>query len=639
MIDLLGPAYARSFQHWKAVLYSSILSGLFMGALSLAFINYFTVIAESTWNTGAYRASLQPQRQGGGGVGPLLLGNGQVWFIGMIAGAGLAVGIVKCLWTWLLPSHPFPDKIPGFLKVVQDLHSEDPLLCLPILVASGISLGLGAVVGPEAALSEAGAALGTVIQRDWGGALASSCHRRDRDPARPVLPVSGDGGDSQAPRREPEQPPAPFERLCSAILPDLRGDPLCTLDGVSASLAGLFPAQVLSPLLVYELGGHWGPGGKLHVTETLARSGVAATVAYALYVSVKGRTLLDTVQLPVAAYGLVGGFKLVWVLYGWLMGMLCGLVGFFGFLCLALGTVLGKAVTRRLNAIGGSLPLPFEGFAGKLLTPAVGGVLVGALLIAAPLALGDGSVQITSVFTMSNELGVGTLAGSAAIKFVAYGISLGFGFVGGPFFPLAFVGACTGSIVHLLVPDVPLVLAYACCLAGVPSAILPGFFFMTFMTSTFLVLGGPATTIVFFTVIVSYSTVCGMGIVQDLLIRAAARGEAREAAGEAGSGKDRDLGGDSDDGGSRTLNPLLQKAWNAQRDATAFESLRHRRPKRDAPHPPTPPQQQPNSSAGPTPSEGAGEEPAGPPPSRTPPPPRAAPLPEADASELTSFSV
>jgi H+/Cl- antiporter ClcA len=631
MLDLLGPAYARSFQYWKSVLYSSVLVGLFMGALSLAFVNYFTVIDEYTWNSGAYRAALQTHQGGDNGgenaedadagvdVEPLLLGNGQVWYVGMVAGGGLAVGIVKCLWTFAFPSHPFPDKIPGFLKEVQELQSHDPLLSLPILVTSGLSIGLGAVVGPEAALSAAGAAVGTVIQRNWGSSLTFCCRRNPS----PMLPVSA-GGDNQA-RGTTAYTPTFLDKFYAAILPDMRNDPLCTMDGMSAAFAGLFPAQFLSPLLVYELGGHWGPGGRLHVAESLARAGFASTAAYALYVSVKGQTLLHSVQLPVAAYEVLGSFQLVWILYGWLMGIVCGLVGFVGFLFLAIGTVLGKAVTRRLNALGDKLPLPFDGFAGKLLTPTIGGALVGALAVAAPMALGDGAVQITSVLSLSDELGVGTLAGTATIKFVAFGISLGFGFVGGPLFPLVFVGACTGVIVHLLVPDVPLILAYACCLVGVPSAILPGFFFMTSMASAFLVLGGPATTIVFFTVVVSYSTVCGMGIVQKLLLKAAASGkEEEEEEEETSNGKD------------RTLNPLLQKAWNARRRATTIESLRRRRPIRDTPQQKPQQQQPPPPSSPASPSDGA-EEPVAPPLRREPWPP--APPPEADASDLTSFSV
>jgi H+/Cl- antiporter ClcA len=554
MLDLLGPAYARSFTYWKAILYGSVLTGLFMGAVSLSFVLYFTELSNVTWHSGDYRAALESISFGGGddaeatdtstSVEPLLLGNGKTWYIGMSAGAGLLVGIIKCLWSYLRPSHPFPDKIPGFLKEVQELKSDDLLLSIPVLVASGLSIGLGASVGPEAALSGAGAAFGTLIQRQW-----NFCHR----------PSPNEEQVASAPLESP--PTTRMGRFCEAVLPDFRNDPLCVLDGMAASFAGLFPAQFLSPLLIYELGGHFGPGGRLSVTETIARSGIASTVAYALYVSVKGVTLLAEVELPVAAYEVVGTFQLVWVAYAWFMGIVCGLVGFVGFLCLAIGTLLGKFVTKQLNKLGDRLPLPFDGFVGKLLTPAIGGALVGALAVAAPLVLGDGSLQIGSILTRSEELGVATLIGTGFIKFLAFGISLGFGFVGGPFFPIIFVGACTGSIVHLLVPDVPLVIAYSCCLVGVPCAILPGFFFMTSVAATTLVLGGPATTAVFFTVIVSYSTVCGMGIVQNLLLNASRKEESQPAGRESSDGADDANNTHHHPDGSSTLNPLLQRAW------------------------------------------------------------------------------
>jgi H+/Cl- antiporter ClcA len=625
MLDLLGPAYARSFRYWKAILYSSILNGLVMGAVSLSFVLYLTALSDVSWHSGDYRAALEAttsfasdEAEADAGesssVEPLLLGNGQTWYIGMSAGAGLIVGIIKCLWTYLRPSHPFPDKIPGFLKEVQELKSDDMLLSIPVLVASGLSIGFGASVGPEAALSGAGAAFGTLIQRQWavGGLLPRPRSANANDPEQEQN--TSEAAEHQSTSR--------LGRFCAAALPDFRNDPLCVLDGMAASFAGLFPAQFLSPLLIYELGGHFGPGGQLSVTETIARSGIASTVAYALYVSVKGQTLLASVGLPIAAYEVVGTFQLVWVAYAWFMGIVCGLVGFVGFMCLAIGTLVGKFVTKQLNALGDKLPLPFDGFLGKLLSPVIGGALVGALAVAAPLILGDGSLQIGTILTRSEELGVATLIGTGFIKFVAFGISLGFGFVGGPFFPIIFVGACTGSIVHLLVPDVPLVIAYSCCLVGVPSAILPGFFFMTSVAATTLVLGGPATTAVFFTVIVSYSTVCGMGIVQNVLLNAARKEEAQGAH----SSNDGAAGDNTRhyQEGSSTLNPLLQRAWEAR--PTGTNSIRNRR--RQSPPsahsqlasvrpPSSPPLDDPSSSIRHSTTA----------------------APEAEASQLTSFSV
>jgi H+/Cl- antiporter ClcA len=619
MLDLLGPAYARSSKYWKAILYSAVLNGLFMGAVSLSFVLYFTELSNVTWHSGAYRAALEATSFGSddadagasSSVDPLLLGNGHAWYIGMSAGAGLIVGIIKCLWTYLRPSHPFPDKIPGFLKEVQELKSEDVLLSLPVLVASGLSIGFGASVGPEAALSGAGAAFGTFIQRQWAvGGLVH--HRSDSD--------NGPGQEQRTSAMAESQSTTRLGRFCSTVLPDFRNDRLCVVDGMAASFAGLFPAQFLSPLLIYELGGHFGPGGQLSVTETIARSGIASTVAYALYVSVKGVSLLASVQLPVAAYEVVGTFQLVWVAYAWFMGIVCGLVGFIGFMCLAIGTLLGKFVTKQLNALGDKLPLPFDGFLGKLLSPVIGGVLVGALAVAAPLVLGDGSLQIGTILTRAEEIGVATLIGTGLIKLVAFGISLGFGFVGGPFFPIIFVGACTGSIVHLLVPDVPLVIAYSCCLVGVPSAILPGFFFMTSVAATTLVLGGPATTAVFFTVIVSYSTVCGMGIVQNLLLKAARKEEAQGTHSSSDGAVDDHIHHYQD--GSSTLNPLLQRAWEAR--PTGLNSIRNRR----RPSPPSADLQPASVKLSASPLDDASSSIR-----------NSSAAPGADASQLTSFSV
>jgi H+/Cl- antiporter ClcA len=347
-------------------------------------------------------------------------------------------------------------------------------------------------------------------------------------------------------------------------LPDFEDDSICVIDGMAASFAGLFPAQFLSPLLIHELGNHWGPGGKLAYTETVARSGAAATVSYAFYVSVKGYTILPTVHLPLSFYDVIGDFQLIWVAYAILLGVVSGVVGFIGFLSLAVFNVLGGKVTSHLNTLGDRFGWS-GGVFGKLFTPVVGGLLVGALTIAAPLNLGDGSEQLVAVLAYRNELGVGTLIVTALLKLASLGICLGFGFVGGPFFPIFFTGVCTGSIMHLLIPDIPLLIAFSCCAAGVPAALLPGMFFLTATVSTVFVLGGPATTTVFLTCIVSYNTVCGMGLVQNLLLKAARKQEL-EASGE--------VHGEQE--GATSWNPLLQKAW-VERPLQSLSSMVHSR--------------------------------------------------------------
>ena len=46
------------------------------------------------------------------------------------------------------------------------------------------------------------------------------------------------------------------------------------------------------------------------------------------------------------------------------------------------------------------------------------------------------------------------------------------GFIGGPIFPVLFIGGTSGVIVNQVFPDVPLGLAFTCLLAAVPGAIV-----------------------------------------------------------------------------------------------------------------------------------------------------------------------
>lgn len=101
-------------------------------------------------------------------------------------------------------------------------------------------------------------------------------------------------------------------------------------------------------------------------------------------------------------------------------------------------------------------------------------LLVASLVVAACAilmnVLTDESVLyvLTSSETLIKELptitSVATLAGILIFKSIAYGVSLGAGFRGGPFFPGMFVGAATGMLVALLIPNGP----------GVSAAIVVG---------------------------------------------------------------------------------------------------------------------------------------------------------------------
>lgn len=102
-------------------------------------------------------------------------------------------------------------------------------------------------------------------------------------------------------------------------------------------------------------------------------------------------------------------------------------------------------------------------------------ILIGAALLIALTALvmqawtgedvifilTSGEELITELPTLTS---VSTVAAIILLKTIAYAVSLGAGFRGGPFFPAIFVGAAAGLFVSLVIPDGP----------SVPAAIVVG---------------------------------------------------------------------------------------------------------------------------------------------------------------------
>ncbi len=68
------------------------------------------------------------------------------------------------------------------------------------------------------------------------------------------------------------------------------------------------------------------------------------------------------------------------------------------------------------------------------------------------LVLTSGEEMITDLPTLTT---VSTVAAILVLKSVAYAVSMGAGFRGGPFFPAMFVGAAAGLLVALLIPNGP----------------------------------------------------------------------------------------------------------------------------------------------------------------------------------------
>mmetsp|Transcript_15516 Transcript_15516/g.33527 ORF Transcript_15516/g.33527 Transcript_15516/m.33527 type:complete len:644 (+) Transcript_15516:142-2073(+) len=546
LLEAIGPAYARRTQFWKAILWSSIPQGIIMGLVALAFFNLYVAISKATWLTDDYHHALQTgpensfweDKTAGGGEGevgeddagvasdeqhgdeqgdplrPLRLGEGPWWYVALLAGGGFAVGLLKVVWSRALPRHRFPRKVPGFLVEVRELRAHDVWLPIPILLCSGLSLGFGASVGPEAALGAAGTTLGSLVfGRRWkvGPVQANREGDNGNDDNNGNDEADDDVNDDRS------------DSYLSKWLPDFSNErELCALDGMSAAFGALFPAQYLSGLMIHELGsGVWteGDNGKAwtrHFMETVVRTGVASTVGYLFFTGLEDRTLLEEIPLPFALYSLLPEIRAIDMFYALVLGILSGILGLVGFVLLAVFGVMGSKMHDLFDAIGGRLGLSKD-VLGMILTPTLGGAILGLICKAVPLVIGDGADQLGPLINLSEDLGVGTIVAAGLCKLVAVALSTGFGFIGGPIFPLIFAGTCLGVVSHLVVPDVPAVIAISSCMVAVPCAFIPALFSMATLASVVLVLGGAATSPVFFACLMSYGTVCGTGIIQDLL--------------------------------------------------------------------------------------------------------------------------
>ncbi|WP_210581979.1 chloride channel protein, partial [Actinomyces succiniciruminis] len=147
---------------------------------------------------------------------------------------------------------------------------------------------------------------------------------------------------------------------------------------------------------------------------------VAATV---LAHHLLGTTL--SVSLP--ALDLHGDTQLLWVA---LLGLVGGVVGVIFSRCRYLAADL-------LGAVGDWLHLP------AWVRPAVGGLLVGALLLAVPEVYGESAAVLDRA--LGGQYTTAALLGLTAAKILATSVTLGVGMPGGVFAPSLCIGATLGA--------------------------------------------------------------------------------------------------------------------------------------------------------------------------------------------------
>jgi H+/Cl- antiporter ClcA len=101
------------------------------------------------------------------------------------------------------------------------------------------------------------------------------------------------------------------------------------------------------------------------------------------------------------------------------------------------------------------------------------GLLIGLLGMAMPLTLFLGSEGLLEIVEGRTEVTIGFLTLSALLKILALTLVLAAGFIGGPIFPLMFVGGAIGLVLWQIFPGMPVMLAVGCMMAGVSCGPIP----------------------------------------------------------------------------------------------------------------------------------------------------------------------
>jgi H+/Cl- antiporter ClcA len=258
--------------------------------------------------------------------------------------------------------------------------------------------------------------------------------------------------------------------------------------GVLGAWAGLFTSPFATLIMPLELAHSQTPAFYGMLTTVAA----AAVIGFSIFYAASGNAfsgILRILDLPEYSLKL---WHLVLAVFLGILGAVLALL--FGLL---------NRFFHRLAAPLNSRPV---------IRGTLGGFLLGLLGMALPLTLFLGTAGLQTVTEQGAQLGLTLIIIMIFAKIVATTGAFSTGFIGGPIFPLLFVGGAAGTAVNLLFPQVPLALAVACMMAAVPGALLP--VPLALSVIVILIVGLPATESipVFIAAIVAYFIPHGLGL-------------------------------------------------------------------------------------------------------------------------------
>lgn len=260
------------------------------------------------------------------------------------------------------------------------------------------------------------------------------------------------------------------------------------LSGVMSAYGGLFTSPFGALLMPLELAhtqapGYYGP---------LTIAALAAVIGFSVIFAAGRESFASVVRiLDLPAYSLQ-----LWHLAAAVV------LGVFG-------AVLGLLFGLLLRTLKG-LVTPLNN--RPIIRGTLGGFLLGLLGMALPLTLFLGTSGLEVVTEQGAQIGFLLLIVLVFAKMLATAGALATGFIGGPIFPVFFVGGAFGVALHVLFPQIPLALAVGTLMAAVPAALLP--IPLTLAVIVLLIVGIPAneTIPVVLAALTAYFLTHGLGL-------------------------------------------------------------------------------------------------------------------------------
>ncbi len=255
------------------------------------------------------------------------------------------------------------------------------------------------------------------------------------------------------------------------------------LSGIGGAFGGLFSSPLLSVALVLEVA----QASRKVRGRAFFATVVSASISFGVYFAIAGSVFLGLYDVPAF------DFEDWQLLAGVGLGLLAAVV-------VVVAVAIGNVVKKLL----GRLPK------SALVTPVIGGFAFGLVGVALPLTLFTGSDQLGIILDNVGSLGIWLLLATLLAKMVVFSVSSVSGFIGGPIFPILFLGGLSGVIVNVFFPEVPLGLAFSCMLAAVPGAIVAAPFSMVLLVALLTQIGTLQTAPVLIAVATSYLAIAGI---------------------------------------------------------------------------------------------------------------------------------